>query len=259
MTYPFEYTSVNKSEEGTFRDKLPHVYSAISELFRTMSVAYLSIEQRNIYGKYGGLRRDNGFETSLNLMWVAMINDHVIGIDADTSVYISTLRTLCLKWYLLGNSLDACLFFGYFFYLFFSQSKFIVRDQIRDLKFMIDNANQTTKDPSVLALLKPTSSSAWYQSETGIGDKLNNIFIDGADLSKVELPLPGFQITFGHTHQYDLRAPNFISRDHIEKPVIQNDKVIISCPVCSQRCRGQLFKHIEMTCPKCRQTWSQHI
>ena len=118
MPYPFEYTVVNKSEEKLFRDKLPQVSSSIPELFRTMSIAYRSIEQRNIYVKYGGLRRDNGFETSLNLVWVAMLNDHVIGIDAEISTYVDVLRAICLKWYQFGNSLDACLFFGYYFYLF---------------------------------------------------------------------------------------------------------------------------------------------
>ena len=259
MPYPFEYTVVNKSEEKLFRDKLPQVSSSIPELFRTMSIAYRSIEQRNIYVKYGGLRRDNGFETSLNLVWVAMLNDHVIGIDAEISTYVDVLRAICLKWYQFGNSLDACLFFGYYFYLFNSQSKFIVRDQIKDLKFLIDNANRTTQDPATLSLIKPSYSGAWYQTEQGIGDKLTNIFIKNGDLSKVGLPLPGYQITFSETYQYDLRAPHFISEEQIEKPIVQDGKVIISCPKCRQRCRGAKFEHIEMTCPKCSQKWTQKI
>ena len=88
MTYPFEYTVVNKTDEKLFKDKLPNITSSMPELFRTMNIAYRSIEQRNIYGKYGGLRRDNGFETSLNLLWVAMLNDHVIGIDADINYFV---------------------------------------------------------------------------------------------------------------------------------------------------------------------------
>jgi len=259
MPYPFEYAVVNKSDERLFKEKLPHISSSIPELFRTMSIAYRGIEQRNIYGKYGGLRRDNGFETALNLLWVAMLNDKVIGIDADITTYIDTLRALCLKWYKFGNSLDACLFFGYYFYLFNSQSRFIIRDQIKDLKFLIDNANQTTQDPSILAFISPSYSSAWYQTDDGIGDKLSNIFIKSGDLSKVGLPLPGYQITFGQTYQYDLRAPHFISAEQIEKPIIQDNKVIITCPKCKQRCRGTKFEHIEMTCPKCSQKWAQHI
>ncbi len=259
MTYPFEYTVVNKSDEKLFKEKLPHISSSIPELFRTMSIAYRSIEQRNIYGKYGGLRRDNGFETALNLLWVAMLNDNLIGIDSDITAYIDLLRALCLKWYQFGNSLDACLFFGYYFYLFNSQSKFIVRDQIKDLKFLIDNANRITKDPATLALIKPSYSGAWYQTDEGIGDKLSNIFIKTGDLSKVGLPMPGYQITFGETYQYDLRAPQFINSELIEKPVIQDNKVIISCPKCKQRCRGTKFAHMEMTCPKCSQKWTQKI
>jgi len=259
MSYPFEYKVVNKAEEQLFKDKLPQISSSMPELFRTMDIAYKSIEQRNIYGKYSGLRRDNGFETAMNLLWVAMLNDQVIGIDADISKYVETLRALCLKWYQFGNSLDACLFFGYYFYLFNSQSKFIVRDQIKDLKFLIDNANRTTQDPAILSLIKPSYSGAWYQTENGIGDKMSSIFICTGDLSKVGLPLPGYQITFGETHQYDLRAPHFISAEQIEKPVIQDNKVIISCPKCTQRCRGAKLAHIEMTCPKCSQKWSQRI
>ena len=259
MNYPFEYTVVNKSDEKLFKEKLPHISSSIPELFRTMSIAYRSIEQRNIYGKYGGLRRDNGFETALNLLWVAMLNDNLIGIDSDITAYIDLLRALCLKWYQFGNSLDSCLFFGYFFYLFYNQSKFIVRDQIRDLKMLIDNDNTVTQDNAIQALLKPTHSTSWYQSELGIGDKLTSIFISNVDLVKVELPLPGYQITFQHSLQYDLRAPNFINREHIEVPFKKDGKVIISCPSCAQRCRGKLFTHLEMTCPKCSQTWVQTI
>jgi hypothetical protein len=259
MTYPFEYNLPNKTQENLFMDKLPNISSSMPELFRTMNISYRSIEQRNMYGKYGGLRRDNGFETSLNLMWVAMLNDQIIGIDADVQVHIDTLRAICLKWYQFGNELDACLFFGYYFYLFNSQSKFIVRDQIKALKFMFDNANRTSKDPGILQLLKQSYSNAWYQSEHGIGDKISGIYIVTEDLSKVELPLPGYQITFAHSYQYDLRAPTFITRDKIEKPVIQNDKVIVSCPYCKQKCRGQLFSHLEMTCPKCAGKWAQRI
>jgi len=259
MTYPFEYSVVNKTDEKLFKDKLPNISSSMPELFRTMNIAYKSVEQRNIYGKYGGLRRDNGFETSLNLLWVAMLNDNVIGIDADISSFVDTLRALCLKWYQFGNNLDSCLFFGYYFYLFNTQSKFIVRDQIKDLKFLIDNANRTTQDPAVLSLIKPSYSNAWYQTDKGIGDKLSKIFIQAGDLSRVGLPLPGYQITFGETYQYDLRAPNFISADKIEQPVVQDGKVIVSCPKCGQRCRGTKYDHIEMTCPKCSQKWTQRI
>lgn len=259
MPYPFEIISPKKGELETFKSKLPHVFSAIQELFRTMSVSYRSIEQKNMFGNYGGLRRDNGFETALNLTWVAMLNDHLIGTDADTSEFIDKLRLICLKWYHFGNSLDSCLFFGYFFYLFYSQSKFIVRDQIRDLKMLIDNANNTTQDSETKALLKPSHSMFWYQTDLGIGDKLSNIFIENGDLVKVELPLPGYQITFNKTLQYDLRAPNFLSREHIELPQKSDGKVIISCPKCGQRCRGKMFSQLEMTCPKCAQTWTQRI
>jgi len=259
MAYPFETQSPKQAELSLFKTKLPHITASIQELFRAMSVSYRSIEQKDIFGNYGGLRRDNGFETALNLMWVAMLNDQIIQTDADVLTFISKLRVLCLKWYLFGNSLDSCLFFGYFFYLFYSQSKFIVRDQIRDLKMLIDNDNIVTQDSAIKSLLEPTHSSSWYQSELGIGDKLTNIFISNLDLVKVELPLPGYQITFQHSLQYDLRAPNFISRDLIETPSKKDGKVIISCPSCTQRCRGKLFTHLEMTCPKCSQTWTQRI
>jgi hypothetical protein len=259
MPYPFETTSPRQAELNLFKTKLPHITASIQELFRAMSVSYRSIEQKDIFGKYGGLRRDNGFETALNLMWVAMLNDQIIQTDADVLTFISKLRVLCLKWYQFGNSLDSCLFFGYFFYLFYNQSKFIVRDQIRDLKMLIDNDNTVTQDIAIQALLKPTHSTSWYQSELGIGDKLTSIFISNVDLVKVELPLPGYQITFQHSLQYDLRAPNFINREHIEVPLKKDGKVIISCPSCAQRCRGKLFTHLEMTCPKCSQTWVQTI
>jgi hypothetical protein len=259
MPYPFETLKTDTSDLPLFKAKLPQVTSAVQELFRAMNVAYRSIEQRDIFGNYGGLRRDNGFETALNLMWVAMINDRVIASGAKPAEFVNKLRLICLRWYEFGNHLDACLFFGYFFYLFQSQTKFIVRDQVQDLKMFIDNANQTNSDPTIQKLLKPSHSSSWYQTEEGIGDKLNPIFIANSDLLRVELPLPGYQITFQKSYLYDLRAPNFISRDQIEIPTKSDGRVIISCPKCGQKCRGKIFSLLEMTCPKCQQAWVQRV
>jgi 23S rRNA U2552 (ribose-2'-O)-methylase RlmE/FtsJ len=39
--------------------------------------------------------------------------------------------------------------------------------------------------------------------------------------------------------------------------LISDGKAVVSCPSCSQKCRVKLFKHMEIKCPKCQQSWVQ--
>jgi hypothetical protein len=73
----------------------------------------------------------------------------------------------------------------------------------------------------------------------------------------VDLPRPGYQISFKSTQMYDLRVPVSLSDMQLEKPQITGDKAIVSCPKCSQKCRINVFKRMEITCPKCKQVWTQ--
>jgi hypothetical protein len=64
-----------------------------------------------------GIRQDLGVETSLKLLLVACFNDRLISANASPKAVLEKLRVLTLLWYAMGANLNACLFFGYYFYL----------------------------------------------------------------------------------------------------------------------------------------------
>jgi hypothetical protein len=109
------------------------------------------------------------------------------------------------------------------------------------------------------ALIGMLPEPRWYKSVDGVGDKLSTIFLETADLATVDAQVSGFQVHFKKSNQYDLRAPLFIRADAIEIPEVLNDKVTVRCPHCRQKCRGNYFRHIEITCPKCQGHWSQRM
>ena len=79
MEYPFEkYRSSNKDKE-LFHQLLPKVSAAMPEYFRALSVAYQSVEQKNMFNQPQGIRQTTGLTSSLNLLLIAMVNDRVIG------------------------------------------------------------------------------------------------------------------------------------------------------------------------------------
>jgi hypothetical protein len=106
-------------------------------------------------------------------------------------------------------------------------------------------------------LLAPTHSNRWYTCSRGIGDKMFAIIIQPQDTTRTDLPRPGYQIHFKKTGAIDLRAPLFVPVTDVQDSVVQNSKIITSCPRCSQKCRGTVFDHIEITCPECGQQWKQ--
>ena len=112
---------------------------------------------------------------------------------------------------------------------------------------------------SIVAILPDKESANYFKSdiENLIGDKLNNIVVQKGDFSRVDLPRPGYQISFKSTQMYDLRAPVSLSDMQLERPQITGDKAIVSCPKCLQKCRINVFKRMEITCPKCKQVWTQ--
>ena len=120
------------------------------------------------------------------------------------------------------------------------------------------DVSQSQSDTSESALLfKELRSSAWYKSGAGLGDKLSTAYVQDGDDTRTDLPRPGFQVHLKKTGQFDLRVPMFLDPAEVEVPVINQGKVIVSCPKCQQKCRGPLFVHIEVACPICKQKWSQ--
>jgi hypothetical protein len=256
MPYPFENIRASSLQADAFKKKLPNVTTAMPEFFRVMATAYKSIEQKDMYGMPQGIRRDLGIETSLKLLLIACFNDKVITANEPALAVSDKLRKLSLKWYSMGNELSSCLYFGYYFYSMQSTALFTVKELLQQISFLVDGAG-LSQNPDVLDLLAPTHSNSWYRSKNGVGDKLYDIHIQDADLTRTDLPRPGVQLHFKKTQVFDLRAPFFIDTSLIETPQIHQQKVIASCPKCQQKCRGPLFEHLEIKCPSCQQVWKQ--
>jgi len=121
----------------------------------------------------------------------------------------------------------------------------------------VDTEAGTRPEALALDVLQPTHSSHWYKSASGVGDKLWDVFISEGDYTKTDLPRPGYSLHFKKSHQYDLRAPLFVSAAQVEVPVADHGKVVMSCPRCGQKCRGPVFAYLEVKCPKCAQVWQQ--
>ena len=257
MDYPFENIRSSQKDKAAFLQWLPQVSAAMPEFFRSLAVAYQSIEQKNMFNQSQGIRQSTGLTSSLNLLLVAMVNDKVIAINAGTPAFVDALRVLVLKWYSFGNDLKACLYFGYYFYTHKSFSEHEVKNQLEAVRFLVDENSRRTEDPRILALLAPPNSTAWYQAENLIGDKLHPITVQKGDYARVELPRPGYQITFKSSQVYDLRVPVSLSDVQVERPLVADGKAIVSCPRCGQKCRVKWFKNAEITCPTCKQLWAQ--
>ena len=257
MEYPFENYRSTQKDKTAFMQLLPQVSTAMPEFFRSLAVAYQSIEQKNMFNQPQGIRQSTGLASSLNLLLVAMVNDKVIASNTGTSGFVDALRLLVLKWYSFGNDLKACLYFGYYFYTHKSASEHEVKNQLDAVRFLVDESSRSSEDPRIRALLAPPNSTAWYLGENLIGDKLHNIMVQKGDYARVELPRPGYQITFKNSQMYDLRAPVILPDLQVERPQIADGKAIVSCPSCAQKCRVKVFRHMEITCPKCQQAWTQ--
>ena len=257
MEYPFEKYRSTQKDKTAFQQLLPQVSAAMTEFFRALAVAYQSIEQKNMFNQPQGIRQSTGLTSSLNLLLVAMVNDRVMGLEAGTSGCVDALRLLVLKWYSFGNDLKACLYFGYYFYTHKSVSEHEVRNQLEAVRFLVDENSKKSEDPRIQALLAPPNSTSWYIGENLIGDKLHNLSVQKGDFARVDLPRPGYQITFKASQMYDLRVPVSLSDGQVERPLMSDGKAVVSCPSCAQKCRVKLFKHMEIKCPKCQQAWVQ--
>jgi len=257
MEYPFEkYRSTNRDKEA-FLKLLPNVSAALPEYFRALAVAHHSIEQKNMFNQPQGIRQSTGLTSSLNLLMVAMVNDRVIGVNADLAKFIDALRVLVLKWYSFGNELKACVYFGYYYYTHKSASEHEVRQQLEAIRFLVDESARASEDPSLLQLIQPPNSRRWYAAENHIGDKLFALRVQAGDFARVDLPRPAYQVSFKATQMYDLRVPITLTDQEIERPQIGNGKAIVSCPSCGQKCRIDVYKSMEIKCPTCKQVWTQ--
>lgn len=257
MTYPFETFRPTQKQTDFIQKKIPHVASVMPEFFRVMVVAYTSIDQKNLYGMPRGIRQDLGVETSLKLLLIACCNDRLITANESAKSVLEKLRVLTLLWYGIGANLNACLFFCYYFYTQHSHALYLVKSTLQNNELLVD-ARQGLQDNSESALLfNAMRSGAWYKSAGGLGDKLSTAHVQDGDYTRTDLPKPGYQVHFKKTGMYDLRVPMFLDMAEVEVPVIQQNKVIVSCPKCGQKCRGPLFAHIEVSCPTCQQKWSQ--
>lgn len=257
MEYPFEkYRSTNRDKEA-FLKLLPNVSAALPEYFRALAVAHHSIEQKNMFNQPQGIRQSTGLTSSLNLLMVAMVNDRVIGVNADLAKFIDALRVLVLKWYSFGNELKACVYFGYYYYTHKSASEHEVRQQLEAIRFLVDESARASEDPSLLQLIQPPNSRRWYAAENHIGDKLFALMVQAGDFARVDLPRPAYQVSFKATQMYDLRVPIYLTDQEIERPQIGNGKAIVSCPSCGQKCRIDVYKRMEIKCPTCKQVWTQ--
>jgi hypothetical protein len=257
MDYPFANTIAKPNSGLVFKKKLPHVEAAMPEFFRVLAIANQSIAQRNMFGMPQGIRQDLGVDTALKLLLVACFQDRLVNGQCTPLVIAEVLRKLVLQWYALGHSLQSCLFFGYYFYCLQSQALYAIKDLTQNIGVLVNPDQAITQDTEVMNLLASTHSNRWYTSSHGIGDKLFAILIDPQDATRTDLPRPGYQIHFKKTSAFDLRAPLFVPLTDVEEPVVQNNKIITSCPRCAQKCRGTMFDHIEITCPVCHQHWKQ--
>ena len=256
-TYPFELIRAKPHELELFKKILPHIAKEMPEFFRSMEVANTSIEQKNMFGNPLGIRQDLGFENTLKVLLIACFNDGIL-TQGDTAIKaLDIFRTLTLKWYAFGNKLGSCLYFAYFAYSRHPNALAFFIDHLKQSEFLAGGIKSRLNDPDIAQLLAPTYSKAWYKTSTGLGDKLHPILLSDADVTKTSLPRPGYQVHFRNSNQFDLRAPMFIEMDQVETPLIRDAKVIVSCPKCAQKCRGNLFKQIEMTCPTCKTSWTQ--
>jgi hypothetical protein len=257
MDYPFANTLAKPNAAGVFKKKLPHIEAALPEFFRVLAIANQSIAQRNMFGMPQGIRQDLGVDTALKLLLVACFQDRLINAQHTPTAVADVLRKLVLQWYALGNALQSCLFFGYYFYTLQSQALYVIQDLLQQIGVLVDPDQAVTQDADVLNLLAPTHSNRWYTSSRGVGDKLFAIIIPTQDATRTDLPRPGYLIHFKKTGAFDLRAPLFVPLTDVEEPTLQNNKIIARCPRCSQKCRGTVFDHIEITCPACQQHWKQ--
>ncbi|MEY2677542.1 MAG: hypothetical protein RLZ00_234 [Pseudomonadota bacterium] len=257
MTYPFETFRATQKQTDFIQKKIPHVASVMPEFFRVMVVAYTSIDQKNLYGMPHGIRQDLGVETSLKLLLIACCNDRLIAANESAKSVLEKLRVLTLLWYAKGANLNACLFFGYYFYTQHSNALYLVKSILQQNEFLVDVSQNLSDNSESESLFKAMRSSAWYKSVGGLGDKLSTAYVQEGDYTRTDLPKPGYLVHFKKTGMYDLRVPMFLDPAEVEVPVIQQSKVIVSCPKCHQKCRGPLFEHIEVSCPTCQQKWSQ--
>ena len=257
MSYPFENFKATQKQTELIQKKLPHVASVMPEFFRVMVVAYTSIDQKNLYGMPRGIRQDLGVETSLKLLLIACCNDRLIAANESAKSVLEKLRVLTLLWYAMGANLNACLFFGYYFYTQHSNALYLVKSILQQNEFLVDVSQSQDETSEVASLFKAMRSSAWYKSVAGLGDKLSTAYVQDGDYTRTDLPRPGYQVHFKKTGLYDLRVPMFLDPSEVEAPVTNQGKVIVSCPSCHQKCRGPLFAHIEVVCPTCKQKWLQ--
>ncbi len=257
MAYPFENIRTTEQQVQTLKQKLPQVAAAMPEFFRVMVVAYTSIDQKNLYGMPRGIRQDLGLETSLKLLLIACANDRLIAANEPAKSVIDKLRVLTLLWYAMGGSLNACLFFGYYFYAHQSNALYVVKSILGQNELLVDVGSHRTIDPEVSLLFQQMRSSAWYRSSAGLGDKLSDVYVHEGDFIRTDLPSPGYQVHFRKTGLYDIRVPMFLDHAEVEVPVVTQGKVIVTCPQCHQKCRGPLFAHIEVVCPACKKKWVQ--
>jgi hypothetical protein len=257
MQYPFENFRATEQQASLLDQKFLQVAAAMPEFFRGMAVAHTSIDQKNLYGRPGGIRQDLGVETSLKLLLIACCNDRLITSHESAKSVIEKLRVLTLLYYAKTANLKACLFFGYYFYEQHANAQYVVKNILAHNDVLVGQ-NQNNHDVSErTSLLKSLRPHAWFRSQSGIGDKLSQLFISDGDFTRTDLPHPGFQIHFRKSGVYDIRAPIFLEATEVEVPQISPGKVIVSCPQCGQKCRGPLFASIEVTCPTCKRMWRQ--
>lgn len=257
ITYPFEHIKAKPDELALFKNAMPSITTAMPEFFRTMEIAYKSIEQKNMFGNPLGIRQDLGFENALKVLLIACFNDGLLTGGDSALKAIDIFRALTLKWYAFGNKLNSCLYFGYFAYSCNAHALTLFNDHIKQSEFLAGGSKSRLHHSEIAELMRPTYSNAWYKTAQGLGDKLHAILLSDADVTKTSLPRPGYLVHFRHSNQFDLRAPTFIEMGQVETPLIRDAKVIVSCPKCTQKCRGNLFKQIEVTCPNCKTTWKQ--
>lgn len=257
MSYPFENITASAWQADIYKKKLPSITSVMPEFFRVMAVAYTSVDQKNLYGMPSGIRQDLGLETSLKLLLVACFNDRWITAYESPKSVLEKLRVLTLLWYAMGANLNACLFFGYYFYAQHSNALYVIKNLLSQTEFLGDLAKPPREAADASMLFNELTASSWYRSTTGLGDKLHDVFVQFGDFTRVDLPRPGYQFHFKKSGNYDIRAPMFIDAANVEEPLVNDGKVIVSCPKCLQKCRVIIFAHIEISCPRCKQRWTQ--
>lgn len=257
MAYPFENHRVPSSQAEAFRKLLPHVWDTMPEFSRALGIAYKSIEQKNLYGQPLGIRQDLGIDTSLKLLVIACFNDRLISAQEPAPAVAEKLRALMLAWYGIHQSLQASLFFVYYFYTMQATALYVLKDLLQQVRFVVDVDAAARPEALALDILKPSHSAHWYKTVHGVGDKLWDVFVAEGDYTKTDLPRPGYVLHFKKSHLYDLRAPLFVTASSVEEPVVNQGKVVMSCPSCGQKCRGPVFSHLEIKCPKCAQIWRQ--